>query len=1247
MLFLCQYSLLSSNYYWSVDSVDSPSPGYLMIDNPNTEDYNIRYALVDNYGYAPYLDTLHLTDETSYFFPFSNEKTGCFEDGQLLIYDNSLTPVDTISAPSQYLMDFHDAYSLPNGHYILICIDIKEMDLSEIVENGQSDAEVMVTILVETDNTGEIYWTWDPLDHMDITDVTDDVDLTMNFIDFNHANSLDVTNDGYIYLSSRNLDEVTKINKGSGEIVWRMGGSDSKANEFTFVNDSINDDFGFSHQHSIDILNNGHLLLFDNGTLRSDFYSRAVEYQIDEVNKIVTKVWEYRHSPDIQSVAMGNTQRLENGNTLINWSYGKITEVTSNGSVELSVSLTQSPIYQAFKTTAMLDYLVKRISNTGSYVFYSDSMKTNIEISVEDIEGSGRLSIEKHDYAPPRYDFIEESYSEIFPYRWVCRKDSIDRFEGKLKIILDDLEEIDDPQKVTIYNRKFETKGQFYELPTYFDNDDNIIYAEFTELGEFIICSNILDEPDLIFPEYFSAGILTDSCQFKWTKVKGALNYKIQLSETDDFSEIVSDNVVNDTIVTINELEMSKHYYWRVFAFNRKDSSQWSESFELFTKLSNPSLISPEINSQEIKLDSVLKWSSVPYTMDYEVQVSHDNYFTDILINRIIPDTSFSLYGLRYNKNYYWRVRAFNQNDTSEWSQSWFFTTEKNAPELISPENNETDLPLYGFLYWRAVPSAKFYAIQISDDSTFTDNVKYYPKTYLTNEFYFNLDNNEKYYWRVIAIFENDTSGWSETWCFTTEKEEDVRIPELLFPTNGSVNNDTSGVFMWTNSVNARSYVIEVALSDDLEERVLYKQGIKDTLYDYSGFIHERTYYWRVKAFTDTDSSNWSDIWHMKVRSPDHLENIKLIYPYCNALQVPVNGYAEWEKIKFAKEYQIQITNSSFDPDSLSINSVISENKYHYYDLKKYTNYFWRVRYFTENDTSKWTDPCLFITEPDEMLSTPMLLYPIHGEMKVYNDVELIWQDLGDVSYKLKLSEYPRFQKDVLYVDSIKDNKYSVEYLEYNTEYFWTIFAFSKDSYSLWANAESFTTELPPVHISYPSDKDQSVPPEGNIYWDLVDYASHYLIQIADSPNFQKPLIHEVVFDKLFFSYALQGNTRYYVRVKAYNNNNESRWTNIEFKTSQATDIAEKANYYDEKIMVYPNPLSDILYIEFSNSEDTSVDLSIINLIGDSKIIRNIGRVGKGKHILRVDLDLLPNGFYYLILDLGYSRLFKEIIINK
>jgi hypothetical protein len=162
---------------------------------------------------------------------------------------------------------------------------------------------------------------------MNFTDTS--VKLTQEDIDIDyvHGNSLELDHDGNILLSSRNLHEITKINRQTGEIMWRLGG---KANMFNFVNDEP-----FGHQHDARVTGENRITVFDN--LGQPGPSRGVEYDIDESQMTVTKVWEFVHNPPVFAAFMGNTQRLPNGNSLLSWGapsreeeyfYANITEVS-------------------------------------------------------------------------------------------------------------------------------------------------------------------------------------------------------------------------------------------------------------------------------------------------------------------------------------------------------------------------------------------------------------------------------------------------------------------------------------------------------------------------------------------------------------------------------------------------------------------------------------------------------------------------------------------------------------------------------------------------------------------------------------------------------------------------------------------------------------------------------------------------------------------------------------------------------
>ena len=161
--------------------------------------------------------------------------------------------------------------------------------------------------------------------------------LTAANIDYVHGNAIEVDFDGNLLISSRHMDEITKIDRQTGALIWRWGG---KHNQFTFLDDSV----AFSHQHAIRRLPDGHYTLFDNGNYHDPQFSRASEYELDQVNLTARLVWEHRRTPDEYGFAMGYAERHEDGSTLVGYGFGKPDAVEVNARGEEVMTVTRRPL---------------------------------------------------------------------------------------------------------------------------------------------------------------------------------------------------------------------------------------------------------------------------------------------------------------------------------------------------------------------------------------------------------------------------------------------------------------------------------------------------------------------------------------------------------------------------------------------------------------------------------------------------------------------------------------------------------------------------------------------------------------------------------------------------------------------------------------------------------------------------------------------------------------------------------------
>jgi hypothetical protein len=219
---------------------------------------------------------------------------------------------------------------------------------------GARDAVIVGHQLLRVGADGSVRTVLEGWDHFGWADRIEPPRDTL--MDFDHPNSIDLDHDGNYVVSYRNMGEVTKIDARTGRIIWRLGGRNS---QFTIRGDPLG---GFSAQHTARILENGNLLLYDNGTRHTPPETRAVEYRLDTAARTADMVWQFRHTPPFWVPYTGSAQRLRSGNTVIGYSNrGIVTEVRRDGSVawEGTLMLTRDragDFYRAIKIASLYRY---------------------------------------------------------------------------------------------------------------------------------------------------------------------------------------------------------------------------------------------------------------------------------------------------------------------------------------------------------------------------------------------------------------------------------------------------------------------------------------------------------------------------------------------------------------------------------------------------------------------------------------------------------------------------------------------------------------------------------------------------------------------------------------------------------------------------------------------------------------------------------------------------------------------------
>lgn len=223
-----------------------------------------------------------------------------FDDGGVPDEDERIVQVSLDGSQVTYLETPRHSHSfevLEDGTVAYLAYESRTVD----------DEQVRGDQIVEhhPDGSAEVVWSvWDHFEY----DPEAEYDAGTGWT---HANALDYEPDeGAYYVSLRNYSCIVKIDRATGEVVWRLGSDES---DFDFVVGSP-----FAEQHEFDRLDDG-IVVFDNGD-QDEMESRVIEYELDEDTGEASARWAHVANPVIYVSMGGDVTRFPDGNTMITWS---------------------------------------------------------------------------------------------------------------------------------------------------------------------------------------------------------------------------------------------------------------------------------------------------------------------------------------------------------------------------------------------------------------------------------------------------------------------------------------------------------------------------------------------------------------------------------------------------------------------------------------------------------------------------------------------------------------------------------------------------------------------------------------------------------------------------------------------------------------------------------------------------------------------------------------------------------------
>ncbi|MBD3410851.1 MAG: hypothetical protein GF419_11665, partial [Ignavibacteriales bacterium] len=565
--------------------------GSIIVTDPSYISYNFA---IDDAGDAVYCKTFpsrtwDFTRHANGLFSYGRQlkSYGGFTEVEFVLLDENLTEFDTVQMVGGYTADHHHFEILPNGNRLVEAYDIRQIDMSEIVEGGKPNAFVIGSVLQEIDADGDLVFQWRSWDHIPINDSF--VDLTQNWIDYMHTNAFIVDIQGDYLASARHLSQIFKIDRRTGEVVWRLGG---EKNDFAFVGeDDSNAPWYFSMQHDVRRLANGNILIFDNGNQHSTHVTRVVEYDIDDSTMTATPVWEWSHPDGVKSGHSGNSRRLPNGNTIIGWGSSvqpSVTEVNSAGEIVWEMSHDEATyMYRAHRVVwdeqAATESVTRSdISSYGTPDFNDFGVETGISLIFGDVwgEATNSVTVDRSPFTPSEAAFVDpepKAYQATISITGVA----IDSFEATARLDLSKAPYVELPDEAVALFRA-EGADTFRQVSTTWISLPDALEFEAPGFGEYVFVVPI-DESDSYAPLLVdpAEGEIVDgerAYPFLWNPRGVARSFDIEIDTSAAFTNpLIEARDLASARFDYDPEYSEQTYYWRVRAKNLAGTSDWSD----------------------------------------------------------------------------------------------------------------------------------------------------------------------------------------------------------------------------------------------------------------------------------------------------------------------------------------------------------------------------------------------------------------------------------------------------------------------------------------------------------------------------------------------------------------------------------------------------------------------------------------------------------------------------------------------
>ena len=276
---------------------------------------------------------------------------GGLAQGTDYIYNDKYQQIAAVQAANGLSADGHEFLITPQNTALILAYTTKTADLTSI--GGPANQTVIDGVVQEIDiKTGKVLFQWNASDHVPYSQSEQPLPTTSTGApnpsspwDWFHINAVKLDTDGNLLIDARDTWTSYKVDRHSGRILWQLGGKASRNNfQIGAAPGQVLNKAGLltAWQHDFEAQGHGIYTFFDNesaGVANTGVdataqlgISRAITVKIDPFTHTATLVSSFNQPEGLTAPSQGNSQRTEDGNTVVGWgSLPYFSEFAPNG----------------------------------------------------------------------------------------------------------------------------------------------------------------------------------------------------------------------------------------------------------------------------------------------------------------------------------------------------------------------------------------------------------------------------------------------------------------------------------------------------------------------------------------------------------------------------------------------------------------------------------------------------------------------------------------------------------------------------------------------------------------------------------------------------------------------------------------------------------------------------------------------------------------------------------------------------